>query len=121
MIGGESWGILVPIAAIVSVSASKVMRTWIRFRETQRKLGVSTVELEREVVALTRSRDELIERLQNLEAIVVSQTWSALHERDLPPAERELKVASAVRRELAPPDPSTANRQRAEQLASRLR
>ncbi|HEY0782165.1 MAG TPA: hypothetical protein VGE98_06920 [Thermoanaerobaculia bacterium] len=90
-------------------------------RETQQKLGTSTHELEAQVAALTRSRDEAIERLQNLEAIVVSQTWSAVNQRDLPPVERELKVASAVRRDFAAEDASAANRQRAEQLASRLR
>jgi hypothetical protein len=67
-----------------------------------------------------REREEILERLQNLEAIVVSQTWDALHDRGLSPAERELKVASTAHRELRAPDSSAANQQRAEQLARRL-
>jgi hypothetical protein len=76
--------------------------------------------LEREVTELRRTNETLGERLQNLEAIVVSQTWDALHDRTLAPAERELKVASAVRCELREPDASAANQQRAEQLARQL-
>jgi hypothetical protein len=51
---------------------------------------------------------------------VVSQTWDAVNDRTLPPATRDLRVASAARRELATPDAAAANQQRAEQLAQRL-
>jgi hypothetical protein len=108
--------ILIPIAAILA----KVFREWIRFKATQRQLGASTVELEREVAEMRKTNEALQERLQNLEAIVVSQTWDALHDPGLSSAERELKVASVARRELKAPDPSSANQQRAEQLARRL-
>ena len=50
---------------------------------------------------------------------MVSQTWNAIHDTSLPPPERELRVASTVRRELGPSGPSY--QQRAEQLASRLK
>lgn len=116
MYGTQLWLVLIPITAILM----KGLREWLRFAATQRRLGTSTTELEREVTDLRRTNEALAERLQNVEAIVVSQTWDALHDRGLAPAERELKVASAVRRELREPDAAAANQQRAEQLARRL-
>lgn len=107
--------ILIPIAAIVT----RAFRSWLRFQATQRQLGASTSDLEREVKSLRQTNETVLERLQNLEAIVVSQTWDALHAPGLSPVERELKVASAVRREIKA-DPAAANQQRAEQLAQRL-
>lgn len=108
--------VLIPLAAIVM----KTVREWLRFKATQRQLGASTGDLEREVATLKSERSAILDRLQNLEAIVVSQTWDVLHDKGLSPAERELKVASTVRREIAAPDTESANRQRAEQLAQRL-
>jgi hypothetical protein len=117
MHGPETWWVaLIPITAILV----KAFREWLRFAATQRQLGTSTTELEKEVAELRRTNQSLGERLQNLEAIVVSQTWDAVHDRTLPPAEREMKVASAIRRELREPDASALNQQRAEQLARRL-
>jgi hypothetical protein len=104
--------------AIVAIMA-RAFRSWLRFQATQRQLGASTDELEREVADLRKTNETVLERLQNLEAIVVSQTWDALHTPGLNPVERDLKVASAVRRELKS-DPVAANQQRAEQLAQRL-
>jgi hypothetical protein len=108
--------VLIPVAAI----ATRAFRSWLRFQATQRQLGASTHDLEREVAGLRQSNETILERLQNLEAIVVSQTWDALHDRGLTAGERELKVASVARRELKAPDASSANQQRAEQLAQRL-
>jgi hypothetical protein len=110
------WG-LIPIVAILS----KVLRDWVKVRAQQKSLGVSTTELEKEVADLQRERGAILDRLQNLEAIVVSQTWDAVNDRSLPPPERELRVASTVRREIAAPSAETVNQQRAEQLARRLR
>jgi hypothetical protein len=110
--------VLIPITAILSGT----LKSWLRLKARQQALGASTHELEREVAALRTTRVELVERIENLEAIVVSQTWGALHEKGLTPAEQERKVAAAARRELAlPSEPATANQQRAEQLAQRLR
>ena len=108
--------VLIPLAAIVM----KTVREWLRFKATQRQLGASTSDLEREVAALKSEREAIVDRLQNLEAIVVSQTWDVLHDKGLAPAERELRVAATARREMAAPDAESANRQRAEQLARRL-
>jgi hypothetical protein len=112
----ELW-VLIPVVAILS----GVLRSWIKVRARQQFLGASTSELEREVAVLKKEREVILDRLQNLEAIVVSQTWNAVNDRSLPPAERELKVASAVRREVASPPEEAVNQQRAAQLAQRLR
>lgn len=108
--------VLIPVTAILAGT----WKEWMKFKATQRQLGASTDELEREVTEVRKVNETLQERVQNLEAIVVSQTWNALHDHGLAPAERELKVASAAHRELKPPDPTVANQQRAEQLARRL-
>ena len=112
---GELW-VLIPVVAILS----GVLKTWLKVQSQQRVLGASNHELEREVATLRKDREALLERLENIEAIVVSQTWNVLHDNSLPPAERELRVASAVRREVAPAASVPSNQQRAEQIARRL-
>lgn len=112
---GELW-LLVPIVAILAAN----IRRWMTFQAKQRALGASTSELEKEVAELARARAELTERLQNLETIVVSQTWGALQDKGLSPAQRDLEVATAAHRELRQDDAAAANQQRAEQLARRL-
>jgi uncharacterized protein YlxW (UPF0749 family) len=107
--------VLIPIVAILS----GVLKTWVKVKAQQRVLGASNRELEQDVAELRKDRAALQNRLENLEAIVVSQTWNAVHDHSLPPEEREMRVAATVRRELGPATPS--NQQRAEQLASRLR
>jgi hypothetical protein len=113
----ENWWILIPLVAIVGAN----IRRFMVFQAKQRQLGASTKDLENEVAALAKARAELTERLQNLETIVVSQTWGVLQDRGLSPAERELKVATVAHREMGPPDAAAANQQRAEQLANRLK
>jgi hypothetical protein len=108
--------VFIPVTAIMM----KGFREWLRFKAEQRHLGASTDGLEHEVAAMRKANETLLERVQNLEAIVVSQTWDAVNDRALPPAERELKVASVVRRELKASDGSAANQQRVEQIAQRL-
>lgn len=107
--------VLIPITAILS----GVIREWIKVRATQQSLGSSTQDLERTVDELRRREKELTHRLENLEAIVVSQTWDAVTDRSLPPVERELRVASAAHREMAPPPVPDSHK--AEALARRLR
>ena len=108
--------VLIPITAILM----KGFREWLRFAAVQRRLGASTTELEKQVGDLKRLNEALGDRVQNLEAIVVSQTWDALNDRGLSPAERDLNVASVAHRELKEPDAAAANAQRAQQLARRL-
>jgi hypothetical protein len=108
--------VLIPVAAILA----RTFRGWMSFKSTQRQLGASTRELEQEVAELAKAKAELAERVQNLETIVVSQTWSVLQDKGLMAPERDLKLATAAHREPAPPDTSAVNQQRAEQLARRL-
>src|SRR5436305_1279028 len=77
--------VLIPITAILAGT----FKEWVKFKATQRQLGASTDELEREMAAMRQLNEVLQERVQNLEAIVVSQTWDALHDHGLAPAERE--------------------------------
>jgi hypothetical protein len=112
---GNLW-ILIPLVAILSGT----FRQWMRSRATERQLGTSTRELEGEIAALTKTNQELNLRLQNLETIVVSQTWRVLGDPNLAPAERNLQLATAAHRDLGPTDIAQANQQRAEQLARRL-
>jgi len=107
---------LIPVTAILA----RTFRQWMVLKTTQRQLGASTEGLEREVAEMRKRNEALVERLQNLEAIVVSQTWDAVNDRTLPPVERDLRVASVARREVKAPDAAAANQQRAEQLAQRL-
>lgn len=116
---GEIW-IIIPVVAILAGSFSKVVKTWMRLKAQQQLLGASNRELEQEVTALQRDRGTLLQRLENLEAIVVSQTWNALNDHTLPPADRERKVASTVRRELGTAPATPSYQQRAEELARRL-
>lgn len=115
---GEIW-LVIPIIAIVLGTFSKLAKTWMRLKAQQQLLGASNRELEQEVTALQKDRDTLRQRLENLEAIVVSQTWDAVNAHSLPPPEKERKVASAVRRELGTA-PAPSYQQRAEELARRL-
>jgi len=110
----EAAWVVIPVVAILAGT----LKTWLRIRAQQHVLGASNRELEREVGEIRRERSELLQRLENLEAIVVSQTWDAVHDNSLPPAEKEHRVASAVRREIAPAGPNY--QQRAEQLARRI-
>jgi hypothetical protein len=109
---------IIAVVAILAGTLSKVVKTWLRLKAQQQLLGASNRELEEEVAALQKDRGSLLQRLENLEAIVVSQTWEALTDHSLPPPDRERKVASTVRRELAPAAPS--DQQRAAELARRL-
>lgn len=111
----EVW-VLIPIVAIIG----GLVQDYLKYRDKQRKLGVSTTGLEKEVATLKATNDVLLERVQNLEAIVVSQTWDAIHDKALTPVEKDLRITSAARREIAPPREEDLHQQRAAQLARRL-
>jgi hypothetical protein len=117
MDAGQIW-ILIPLVAILAGT----MKDYLKFRARQRQLSASTEGLEKEVSALRKTNQDLLDRVQNLEAIVVSQTWDAIHDKALTPAERDLRIASAARREIAtgPHQDDDVFQQRAAQLARRL-
>jgi hypothetical protein len=95
-------------------------RQWFKVRAQQRTLGVSNQELEQKLERLERASAENAQRLQDLETIVVSQTWSALQEPGLSEADRQRRVVAAGRHELHAPAAEEMNRQRAAELARRL-
>jgi len=108
--------VFIPIVAIVAGT----VKQWLRIKAQQQQIGSSTREIERTVARLEAREQELLDRVQNLETIVVSQTWDAVHDKALSPFERDLRVAATVRHEVRPIETDEANRQRAEQLARRL-
>ncbi len=91
----------------------------LKFREKQKTQGAANQELAQKVVRLERTNAEMARRLENLETIVVSQTWSAVNAPGAAEAERP-RPAAAVRHEVHAPAAEEMNRQRAEQLARRL-
>ena len=109
-----SW-IWIPIVAILAGTFTE----WLKFKEKHRQLGNSTQNLEKLVAELRQRNQALDERLENLEAIVVSQTWDVLQDRNLSPVDRERRLASVAQRELAPPP--VPDSQKAEVLARRLK
>ena len=113
VVGNEVW-VFIPIVAILAGT----FKSWVKIRMQQRMLGASNQGLEKEIAEIRKEREVLRQRLENLETIVVSRTWDAVHDHSLPPADQERQVASAVRREIAPAAPDY--QQRAEQLARRI-
>jgi Ser-tRNA(Ala) deacylase AlaX len=111
----EVW-VLIPVAAIIMGGIKDMMKV----KANQRQLGASTTELEREVAELRKRNALLTDRVESIEAIVVSQTWDAVHAPHATETERDLRIASVAHRELAPPDPAEVNQQRLQQLAQRL-
>jgi hypothetical protein len=112
-----SWvWVFIPIVAILA----RVFRDYVRLQTQQRVLGTSNRELERVVEDLRTTNQTLAQRVENLETIVVSQTWNVLQAPAASDSEREQRVAATVRHEVQPPATEEMNRQRAEQLARRL-
>jgi hypothetical protein len=106
----------IPVLGIIAGVVTK----WLKLRAEQRALGVSNRELEDKIERLERVSAEYAQRFENLEAIVVSRTWSALQEPGLSEADRERRLAAAGRHELQAPAAEERNRQRAAELARRL-
>ena len=117
-----SW-IWIPIIAILVGGFTE----WLKFKEKTQRLGSSTSELESTVTSLTETlkqseaqQEVLVERIQNLEAIVTSQTWDALHDDALPTSEKERRLASS-RILLGEPDDGPSDAEKTEHLARHLK
>ena len=107
--------VLIPIAGILVGAFSE----WLKFKEKQAKLGTSTAELEHNLSEQQLALEAAQRRIENLEAIVTSQMWDAVHDETLPEAERQRALAQ-VRIHLDPPDePSDA--ERVARMARRLK
>lgn len=124
--GGNIW-VLIPLAAILIGGFME----YVKFKAKQEKLGDSTKEAEGRLSDLNDRLEEqnrdLVRRIQNLEAIVTSQTWDDIHGR---PDRDGSKSASGAGSTGARPllddaleadynEPS--DERRAEELARRLR
>lgn len=72
-----SW-VLIPIAGILAGAWSE----WLKFKEKQSQLGASAETLEASFETLSKKLEaenqELVRRIQNLEAIVTSADWDQL-------------------------------------------
>ena len=109
--------VLIPITAILAGT----VKEWWEFKAKQNRLGLSTHELEETVGALRDAlerseseRERLIERVENLETIVTSQAWDALHE---PPAQETLGNETTAGR---PDESSESKAETTERLARRM-
>lgn len=115
MFDGNWIWILIPLAGIFA----GMWKEMLKFRAQGNRLGASSKELERDLAASKAERDALVQRIENLEAIVVSQTWGALHDKTLPEPVREQHVAATAHRELGSVA-GLSDQQRAQLLAQRL-
>jgi hypothetical protein len=106
----------IPMVAILS----GVAKQWLKLRSQQRILGASSQELEEKVERLERANAESAQRIENLEAIVVSQTWNVLQKPGLSEGDRQRQIAAAGRQDVHVPAAEELNRQRAADLAGRL-
>ncbi len=89
-----------------------------------RELEKSRKELEEKLEGLEITNHEYAQRLENLEAVVVSQAWAALHDKnrkpDLPEPEEHDEIVLTRPHEVSEPTPEELNRQRAARLARRI-
>jgi hypothetical protein len=116
MVLAGSWiWVLIPLAGIFAGMWKELLKA----RAQGIRLGSSTKDLELEVAALKTERAALLERVENLEAIVVSQTWGAVQDKTVPEPVREQHVAAVAHRELGR-GTGLSDQQRAEILAQRL-
>ena len=107
--------VLIPIFGILA----GMFTEWLKFREKQNQLGNSTDNLEKLFAEFRQRERALVERIENLEAIVVSQTWDVVQDKTLAPEDRERRLASVAHREMAPPPVPDSHK--AEVLARRLK
>lgn len=103
--------VLIPLAGILLGAFSE----WLKFKEKQAKLGLSTSELEKTVAAQAQALETAQRRLENLEAIVTSQVWDTLHDEAPPRAAREGALVS-----LEPPPDEPSDAERVARIARRL-
>ena len=104
--------VLIPLAGIMAGMWSE----WLKFKEKQARLGSTAESLESSFEELSGKLEAqnraLVERIQNLEAIVTSADWDRISPlAALPEPEPDILL----------PDPEEENREEAAKLAQRLR
>ncbi len=117
-----SW-VLIPIVAILAGG----FKEWLKFKEKQLQLGQSTENLGTDLKQLSEAlkssqaqNESLLNRIQNLEAIVTSQVWDVLHDGEKSTEEKKLELES-VKPKIALPPVEDEIAGKAEKLARRLR
>lgn len=93
---------------------------WMQFKVKQIELGSSMGELLDTIAAHQKALEAAERRFQNLEAIVTTQVWDAVHDEALPEAEKQ-RVLSQARAALEIPTDEPSDAERAERIARRLR
>ena len=91
--------ILIPLAGIALAGFSE----WLKYKRKTASIDTTTGELEAELSSLQAELDEqreerrrLVQRVQNLEAIVTSEAWETLgHDRELAKAKAPLQLPDA--------------------------
>ena len=118
-----SW-VLIPLAGILYAGFSE----WLKFKEKTQQLGSSTKELEgtvarlRETVGRSEAQQKaLVQRVQNLEAIVTTQAWDALHDDAPPPPKRERLPPTSPHVLFDDSDDEPSDAEKTARLARRLR
>lgn len=106
------WWVLIPVAGILAGMWSE----WLKFKEKQARLGHTAESLESSFETLSARLENqnkaLIERIQNLEAIVTSADWDRISPvPTLPEPDSQVLL----------PDPGEENQEEAARLAQRLR
>ncbi len=114
--------VLIPITAILVGAFNE----WLKFKAKQQQLGTSTDELESTMTTLRaqleaseQERAALVRRIQNLETIVTSQLWDAMHD-DTPGAPEKERLLAEARLAPEPPE-DVADAERVERMARRLK
>ncbi|MBZ0113846.1 MAG: hypothetical protein K8J08_15395 [Thermoanaerobaculia bacterium] len=103
--------ILIPLAGILS----GVFKDYLKFKATQKELGVSSVKLEGLVVELRSQNEQQARRIENLEAVVTSRLWHSTGASATPADRARLDIALS---QLEPEVPSAERRM--ERLAESL-
>jgi len=110
---GFAW-VLIPLAAILAGAWSE----WLKFKEKQAKLGASAESLEAQFDKISGRLEEqnkaLIQRIQNLEAIVTSVEWDNV-------TLAETQALPETKPAIELPTPEQENTDEAARIASRLR
>ncbi len=104
--------VLIPLAGVVA----GMFKDFLKFKASQEKLGVSAKALEQQVAQLEATNDRLVQRVENLEAVVTSRFW---HSVDAPAGTAEHARLDIALGEIEPEKPSAERRMK--RLAEGLR
>jgi outer membrane murein-binding lipoprotein Lpp len=115
-----TWLQIIIVASTLGGLLFAAFAMWLNFKEKQSQISTATSELGHTVAAQQQSLEAAERRIQNLEAIVTSQVWDAVHDAELPEAEKQRALSQAqLDLDVLEAEPSDAKR--AAQIARRLK